>query len=112
MKQLSQRGSLHPRRLGKDKAMLHRTTRLTTQQVKTSPTFVARFADGQVTRMTTWHDPERKTLDLVRAVKLARHAYRSRTKCEPPAIVKGHFENGDGTVLTNYTAKQLAEAVS
>jgi hypothetical protein len=79
---------------------------------KGSPTFIAKFHDGQGTRMTVWHAPERKTLDLARGVKLARHAYRSRMKCEPPGMIKGHFENGDGTVLATYTAKQLGDAVS
>lgn len=83
----------------------------TAQQIKASPTFVATFADNVVTRMTTWHDPDRKTLDLARGVKLAHHAYRSRTKCEPLPIIKAHFENGDGTVLAIFTAKQLAEVV-
>jgi hypothetical protein len=48
-----------------------------------SPTFIARFADGEVVRMTTYHD-ERKTLDLKRGVRLARWAYFSRKKQEPP----------------------------
>ena len=58
-----------------------------------SPICVASFADGVTSRMTTWHAPERKTFDLTRGIKLARHAYRSRTGKEPPAIVAAHFRD-------------------
>jgi hypothetical protein len=72
-----------------------------------NPTFVAKFADGVVTRMTTWHAPERTTLDLARGVKLARHAYHSRMGSEAPAITCASFER-DGATLATYTADQLA----
>jgi hypothetical protein len=74
-----------------------------------SPTFVAHFADGEVTRMTTSCDS--KKFDQRRGVCLARHAYRSRCRKEPPAIVKANFER-DGEVLAEYTAEQLAEVAS
>lgn len=77
-----------------------------------SPTFVATFADGEVTRMTTWHSPERKTFDLAHGLKLSRHAYQQRIGNEPPAIVEARFEDAAGTVLEKFDAKQLAEAVS
>jgi hypothetical protein len=35
-----------------------------------SPTFVATFNDGTQTRMTVWHDPGRKTLNLDRGIRL------------------------------------------
>ena len=50
-----------------------------------SPTFIARFADDHETRMTVYHDPEHKTLDLKRGVTLARYAYTSRTRKKPGA---------------------------
>ena len=79
-----------------------------------SPIFIARFVDGEVVRMTTYHD-ERKTLDLKRGVRLARWAYFSRKKQEPPMIESASFERIasfelDGETLATYTAEQLAEA--
>jgi hypothetical protein len=71
-----------------------------------SPVFVARFADGEATRLTT-HTSFAK-LDVVRGVRLARHAYRSRTGHEPPAIVEARFERADtGECLATYDAKTL-----
>jgi hypothetical protein len=55
-----------------------------------SPTFVARFADGTVTRMTTYCEP--KTFDPARGIRLAWAAYDSRKKQAPPAITEAHFE--------------------
>jgi hypothetical protein len=71
-----------------------------------NPTFTARFVDGQVTVMTVFSSL--KKLDVMRGVRLAQHAYRSRTKCEPPAIVEAHFEN-DGAQLASYDAETLEE---
>jgi hypothetical protein len=74
-----------------------------------SPTFVAHFADGEVTRMTTFtlRDP----LDVGRGVRLARHAYRARKNLKPaaetPAIVEARFEQDGGTLAT-YGAVTLA----
>jgi hypothetical protein len=67
--------------------------------MKPSPIFVAQFLDGEVTRMTTWQDPGRKTFDFARGVTLAQHAYRSRTRRKPPAIKMAHFEDKDGNIL-------------
>jgi len=50
----------------------------------TSPTCIVEFTDGEVTRMTVWSEPGKR--DEVRGIKLAHHAYRSRTGREPPAI--------------------------
>ena len=76
-----------------------------------SPTFIARFVDGEVVRMTTYHDDERKTLDLKRGVRLARWAYLSRKKQEPLMIESASFVGfeRDGETLATYTAEQLAE---
>ena len=72
-----------------------------------SPTFIARFVDGEVVRMTTYHDDERKTLDLKRGVRLACWAYLSRKKQEPLMIESASFES-EGKMLATYTAEQLA----
>ena len=69
-----------------------------------SPTFVAAFADGEITRMTTFQSG--KTLNLGRGVRLARAAYESRTKQMPPPIIEAHYER-DGAVLESYERKQL-----
>jgi hypothetical protein len=70
-----------------------------------SPVFVARFSDGEVTRMTTYA-PNGK-LDRKRGVQLAQHAYRSRVKKEPPAIVEAHFEK-EGVILATYEQEALS----
>jgi hypothetical protein len=72
------------------------------------PVFVARFIDGQITRMTTYTALAK--LDVKRGVRLSRHAYSSRTKKEPPAILEAHFESADGAVLAKYTQEQLTDA--
>jgi hypothetical protein len=41
-----------------------------------SPTFIARFIDGETTRMTTHTKLDK--LDVRRGVRLSQHAYRSR----------------------------------
>ena len=70
-----------------------------------SPIFIARFVDGEVVRMTTYHDDE--TLDLKRGVRLACWAYLSRKKQEPLMIESASFES-EGKMLATYTAEQLA----
>jgi len=72
-----------------------------------SPTFVAHFADGQITRMTTYTSLAK--LDMKRGVRLSRHAYSSRARKGPPAILAAHFESTDGEVLAEYTQEQLAK---
>jgi len=71
-----------------------------------SPTFVATFADGQVTRMTVFGTPDH--LDVERGKKLARYAYESRTKKTPPAFLKAHFEQA-GVVFRAYSAVELED---
>jgi hypothetical protein len=83
----------------------------------TSPVFVARFLDKEVTRMTV-HTPAGK-LDLRRGIKLSIAAYETRirnrrqqafeddTPVEVPPIVKAHFENDKGEVLETYDAEEL-----
>jgi hypothetical protein len=85
-----------------------------------SPTFIARFADGETTRMTVWHSPERKSFDLGRAIRLAHHAYRTRVHnlerrtdfdgapVAVPPIKSAWFER-NGKVLAEYDAKQIAD---
>jgi hypothetical protein len=77
--------------------------------MNTSPTFVATFADGEVTRMTTYQSGKR--LDLKRGVRLACAAYESRTKQKSPPIVEAHYER-DGEVLESYGREQLDAALS
>jgi hypothetical protein len=72
-----------------------------------SPCFIARFADGQTTRMTV-HTSLAK-LDVGRGVRLAQHAYRSRMKQEPPAITSARFESVEGKVLEEYDALEIAD---
>ena len=77
----------------------------------TSPTFVAKFSDGVVTKMTCRCKPG--SLDLRRDIVLARLAYRSRTKGkEPPSIVVAFFQEPfkpDGKVLREYDEKEIAD---
>ena len=78
-----------------------------------SPTFVAMFADGTITRMTTYR-PGGK-LDLGRGVRLSRAAYESRKKQPPPALTSGHFETPPfggcaAVVIRSYTADELKDA--
>jgi len=75
------------------------------KQQRHSAVFIADFSDGEVTRMTV-HTPLDK-LDVGRGVRLARHAYRSRTKKEPGAIINAHFEK-DGMLLRKYAGGDLS----
>jgi hypothetical protein len=87
-----------------------------------SPTFVATFADGTTTRMTTNCEAGKQDaaakmkLDLGRGIRLSQAAYESRKKQPAPALVKGHFEavpNGDtGRILRAYSAKELSNATT
>jgi hypothetical protein len=69
-----------------------------------SPTFVATFADDEVTRMSVF--TSREKLDMARGVRLARAAYESRMKQAVPPIIEAHYER-DGEVLESYERKQL-----
>jgi len=69
------------------------------------PTFVAKFSDNEITRMTTHRTPTK--LDLGRGVRLSQAAYEARTGISPPAIVEGHFENHDGEILQRYGIEEL-----
>jgi hypothetical protein len=75
-----------------------------------SPTCVVCFADGEITRMSTWSATGKP--DVSRGIKLAQHAYRSRTKREPPAIAKLYFEAAGVALLalTNDEIAEIAEA--
>ena len=72
--------------------------------MSTSPTFVATFADGEVTRMTVFTSCAK--LDMARGVRLARAAYESRMKRAAPPIVQAHYERND-EVVEHYTREQL-----
>jgi len=77
-----------------------------------SPTSVVAFADGEITRMTTWSANGKP--DLRRGIKLARHAYRQRTGKEPPAIAMAQFEIADGATVTTmqFTPDQITKATN
>jgi hypothetical protein len=82
-----------------------------------SPTFIATFDDGEITRMTVYHPPARKTLNLKRGIALSRAAYASRKRGNAPiaAIVEARFEErleDSDVVLESYDSRQLAEAAS
>jgi hypothetical protein len=75
-------------------------------------TFVAKFEDDVFTRMTTFC--ANGEFDLKRGVAVARAAYESKThNSKPPLIIAAKFvEPGyDDTVLKEYGAEELAEAV-
>ena len=77
---------------------------------RVGPSFVAEFADGEVTRMSTYTSLTR--LDWARGERLAQAAHQSRWRTRhrthtlhlnlvapaPPAIIAMHFEQ-DGVVL-------------
>jgi hypothetical protein len=74
----------------------------------TSPTFVAKFNDGTVTRMTTHCAPD--NLDVLRGIILSRAAYQSRMKGKgPPPIVGAYFQTLGGDVLCEYDAEAIKE---
>jgi len=73
-----------------------------------SPTCVVEFVDGEITRMTTWSATGKP--DGRRGIRLARHAYRSRTGREPPAIKSMHFESEGGQLLP-LTPEEIANAM-
>jgi hypothetical protein len=71
-----------------------------------SPTFICTFADGEITRMSVWHESRNAPLDLDRGVRLACVAYESRAKRKPPAITEARFLR-DGVALKEYGADDL-----
>lgn len=92
--------------LGLLKALGYRITKPRRPKLKAKrvgPTFVATFADGEVTRMSTFTDLE--NLDWGRGQLLSEAAYESRARRKDrswrgpmPLIVRSHFEQ-DGVVL-------------
>jgi hypothetical protein len=79
--------------------------------MSSSPTFVAKFADGVVTRMTCHCEPDQ--LDVQRGIKLSRFAYETRTKKPPPLIVEGRFvEPFTDTVIKAYAAAELRSPIA
>jgi hypothetical protein len=64
---------------------------------KVGPTFVAEFADGTVTRMSTYTSLEK--LDWDRGERLSIAAYQSRWRThDVPPVISSYFEQ-DGVVL-------------
>ena len=95
-----------------------------TQMSNQSPTFVATFADGEVTRMSIYHAEGCATFDLRRGIKLATAAYVSRARRRDtalgfdgapvtvPTIVGGHFEDvghEPAIVLAEYSEAQIMD---
>ena len=77
---------------------------------RVGPTFAAEFADGTITRLSTF--TSLAALDVGRGVRIAQAAWQSRhrhQKTKPPRIVAAHFEQ-DGKRLATYTPAQLKEA--
>ena len=72
----------------------------------TSPTFIATFADGEVTRMSVF--TQRDRLNHARGVRLARIAYESRCKHPAPAIIEARYEH-EGSIVETYDAEQLGQ---
>jgi hypothetical protein len=73
-----------------------------------APTFVARFSDGIVTKMTCYC--ARGKLDLRRGIVLSRAAYESRAKGkEPPPLVEARFQTREGEILCEYDNKAIAD---
>ena len=75
--------------------------------------FVAEFADGQTTRMSTFMP--RGKLDLGRGIRVARHAHNQRTGKSAGRIVAAHYEDNSqdgqpGAVLRTYSAAELDAA--
>ena len=74
---------------------------------RVGPTFVAEFADGTITRMSTFTSPA--NLDVDRGVRLSQAAYEARARrrfggsLRPvlPPIVRARFER-DGKTLASY----------
>jgi hypothetical protein len=77
---------------------------------RVGPTFVARFVDDEIVRMSTHCSSE--SLNWARGERLAQAAWRSRWRRRqriytpypvvepvPPAIVEARFEEQDGVVL-------------
>jgi hypothetical protein len=95
-----------------------RTLKQPKHKDRVGPTFVATFADGAVTRMSTF--TSLTNLDCARGVRLSQAAYQSRWRTRErvhhagfvaplttlPAIVSAHFEQ-DGKVLAQYEQRDL-----
>ena len=76
------------------------------------PTFVAKFADGEITRMTTYCPNGQ--LDLGRGVRLSRTAYQSRKGKEAPPMIEAQFfepphDGREAVMLESYSATELAQ---
>jgi hypothetical protein len=97
------------------RALGYRVTKTKPKTVKKNrvgPTFVAKFADGQVTRMSIWTTLD--NLDYERGVRMSQAAYESRMRQKhgprkrfATPIVSAHFEQ-DGETLATYGQEQLA----
>jgi hypothetical protein len=80
------------------KAAGYRVTKPKTKD-RVGPTFVAKFADGQITRMSTF--TSLTDLDRGRGIRLSLAAYESRMRQAAPQISEAWFEQ-DGLILARY----------
>lgn len=88
--------------------MAKRKTEQDNSRIVGSPVFCAKFADGTVTKMTTFHKPNSVDLDVERGIYLARCAYQARNPAKSiPQIKEAYFKQGKDTVLRKYTAEEL-----
>ena len=73
---------------------------------RVGPTFVAKFADGTVTRMSTFTSLEKLDWDRGERLSIAAYQSRWRTNNVPPAILSERFEQ-DGVVLAQRNGRAV-----
>jgi len=75
-------------------------------KTRVGPTFVAEFADGTVTRMSTFTSLEKLDWDRGERLSIAAYQSRWRTNNVPPAILSERFEQ-DGVVLAQRNGRAV-----
>ena len=75
-------------------------------ETRVGPTFVAEFADGEVTRMSTFTSLEKLDWDRGERLSIAAYQSRWRTNNVPPAILSERFEQ-DGVVLAQRNGRAV-----
>ena len=73
---------------------------------RVGPTFVAKFADGTVTRMSTFTSLDKLDWDRGERLSIAAYQSRWRTNNVPPAILSERFEQ-DGVVLAQRNGRAV-----